>query len=457
MADLATLEKALRNADRAGDEGAARRFAAEIGKLRAPPDQSYKSSILPMSKDAAGNISFDSNAGILGSLKSAFTLPGDVYTGKEQLRGPDGEITPEVIGRSMDFAGTFSPPTPALRSGSGIVPGEKQQLQKSTPAVPTADDLFAEAGRNYNTMRESGVDYASDAVKNTAQALKGKLEEQGFDAEVAGKTHRILDKLSNPPEGSVANIKGLHSARKTFGKIAQNFTDPTDQSAASQAIRGLDEFIGADNPASVVAGTASDAANALKAGNGNYAAASRSDSLTGIERAADLRASAANSGANTGNAIRQRVASALLKPKETAGYSPEEIAALEQIVTGTPTQNATRYVGNLLGGGGGMGQMLTTAVGAGAGGAAGGGVGAAIGAAAPIAIGTTSKAISNALTKKALQAADKAVRSRSPLYEAMKDAAPMEVVRQARTEALIRALMMGGQTGQPRQLKPNEL
>lgn len=445
--------------ERARQEMFRRKAKAELERRKTPvaADQSYKSSILPLSKDAAGNVSFDSNAGILGSLKSAFTLPGDVYTGKEQLRGADGEITPEVIGRAVDFASTFSPPTPGLRSGSGIIPGEKQQLRKSIPEVPTADDLFAEAGRNYNTMRESGVDYASDAVKNTAQALKGKLEEQGFDAEVAGKTHRILDKLSSPPEGSVANIKGLHSARKTFGKIAQNFTDPTDQSAASQAIRGLDEFIGSDDPAAVVAGAASDAASALKAGNANYAAASRSDSLTGIERAADLRASAANSGANTGNAIRQRVASALLKPKDTAGYSPEEIAALEQIVTGTPTQNATRYIGNLLGGGGGLGQMLTAAVGAGTGAAAGGQVGAAIGAAAPLAIGTTSKAISNALTRRALQSADKAVRSRSPLYEAMKEAAPMEAVRQARTEALIRALMMGGQPGQPRQLKPNEL
>lgn len=445
--------------ERARQELLRRKARAELDRRKAAPapDKSYKSSILPLSKDAAGNVSFDSNAGILGSLKSAFTLPGDVYTGKEQLRGPDGEITPEVIGRSVDFAGTFSPPNPGLRSVSGVIPGEKQQLRKSTPEVPTADDLFAEAGRNFDTMRESGVDYASDAVKNMAAATRARLEQEGFDAEVAGKTHSILEKLSSPPEGSVANIKGIHSARKTFGKIAQNFNDPTDQSAASQAIRGLDEFIGADDPAAVVAGTASDAANALKAGNGNYAAASRSDSLTGIERAADLRASAANSGANTGNAIRQRVASALLKPKDTSGFSPEEVAALEQLVTGTKTQNATRYVGNLLGGGGGLGQMLTAAVGAGTGAAAGGQVGAAIGAAAPIAVGATSKAISNALTRRALQSTDKAVRARSPLYEAMKEAAPMEAVRQARTEALIRALMMGGQTGQPRQLKPNEL
>lgn len=430
-------------------------------KYAAPKeDKSYTGSILPFSRDAEGNVSFDSNAGavgfakdILGSVKNAFMLPGDVYTGKEQVMDANGEVRPEMIGRSLEFAGTFSPSTPGLRTGTGIVPGETQQVRQSVPAVPSADDLFAEAGRNFDAMRESGVDYASSAVKNTAQAVRSKLEEQGFDAEVAGKTHRILEKLSNPPENSVANIKGLHSARKTFGKIAQNFNDPTDQAAATQAIRGIDEFIGSDNPASVVAGTASDAASALKAGNANYAAGSRSDTLTGIDRAAGLRADAANSGANTGNAIRQRVTSALLKPKEIAGYSPEEIVALEKIVTGTPVQNATRYVGNLLGGGGGLGQMLTAAAGAGAGGAAGGSAGAAIGAAAPLGIGAISKAVSNALTKRALRAADEATRARSPLYEKMKAEAPLEVVRQARTEALIRALLM---QQQPRQLDPNE-
>lgn len=300
-------------------------------------------------------------------------------------------------------------------------------------------------------MRESGVAYSGGAVRDFATGLKSGLDTEGFIAKVVPKTQSILDDLANPPEGAIADIKGLHAARKAFGRVAQDFNNPQEQAAAARAIRGLDEFIGSDNQASVVAGTATDAANALKSANANFAAAKRSDMLTGVERAADLRAAAANSGANTGNAIRQRIASALLKPKDASGYSPSEIAALERIVTGTPAQNATRYVGNLLGGGGGMGQMLTTAIGAGGGAAAGGGIGAAIGAAAPVAIGTASKSISNSLTRKALQAADEAVRARSPLYEAMKANAPLEVARQTRAEQIIRALLMSGgqQNSQP--------
>lgn len=407
-------------------------------------DKSYTGQILPFSVDPQGNKHFDSNAGILGAIKRSFMLPGDVYTGKEQVYGANGEVRPEMIGRSLEFASTFSPSTPGLRAGEGIVPGESKMLRKADIEPPTAEQLYDEAGRNFRAMRDSGVDYSSDAVKAMAQAAKTKLEEEGFDAEVAGKTHRILDKLANPPEGSVANIKGLHSARKTFGKIAQNFNDPPDQSAASQALRGLDEFIGADDPAAVVAGTASDAASALKAANANYAAAKRSDTLTGIERAADLRASAANSGANIGNSIRQRVASVLLNKKAISGFSPEEVAALEAIDKGTFAQNSTRRIGNLLGGGGGLGQMLTAAAGGATGGAAAGPGGAAIGALAPTLLGQGSKGLSNILTERALSSADKMVRSRSPLYQMLQDEAPMEAVRQLKTEALIRALMASG-------------
>lgn len=408
----------------------------------------YTGSILPFSRDAEGNVSFDSNAGILGSIKRAVMLPGEVMKGEVQVYGPDGNVSPEVIGRSFEAAAFMSPSTPGLRSGVGLVPGEKAQVRRAVPAVPSADDIFAAADDGYNAMRNSGVAYSGNAVRDFATGLKTNLDADGLIAKIAPKTQSVLDDLANPPEGAIADIKGLHAARKAFGRIAQNFNEPEEQAAAVRAIRGLDDFIGADNPASVVAGTASDAGSALRTANANFAAAKRSDLLTGVERAADLRAAAANSGANTGNAIRQRVASALLKPKEIAGYSPEEVAALEQIVTGTAAQNATRYVGNLLGGGGGMGQMLTTAVGAGGGAAAGGGLGAAIGAAAPIAIGSTSKAVSNALTRKALQAADEMVRARSPLYEAMKANAPLEVVRQARSERLLRALLLANQQPQ---------
>ncbi len=415
------------------------------GKYAASPaaseeGMSKSGMILPISRDAEGNVSFDSDAGILGSLKRTFMLPGQVMKGEVDPMSQAG------IGRALEFATVVSPVNPAIRVGDRAIPGVLKSRRKVAP--PSTEALYSEAKRNFDAMRDSGVEYSVDAVKDVARALKTKLEAEGFDAEVAGKTHRILDKLANPPEGAIADIKGLHSARKTFGKIAQNFNDKTDQSAASRVIRGLDDFIGADDAASVVAGTASDASSALKAGNANYAAAKRSDLINGIDRAAGLRADAADSGANLGNSIRQRVASALLQPKKVSGFNPEEVAALEAVTKGTRTQNLTRWAGNVLGGGGGLGQMLTAAIGGGGGAAVGGPVGGALGAAVPVLAGKGFKSLSNRLTKGALSATDDLIRSRSPLYEKMLSevaGAPLPADKKA---AVIRAIVAGGGSSQ---------
>ncbi|TBY76266.1 hypothetical protein E0H40_37515 [Rhizobium leguminosarum bv. viciae] len=301
-------------------------------------------------------------------------------------------------------------------------------------------------------MRNSGVDYSSDAVKTMAEAVQSKLEKEGFDPELAGKTHKILAKLFNPPENSLASIEGLDSARKTFGKIVQYVKEPNDQAAASRVIRELDEFIGAGDPATVVAGKATDAADALKAASGNFAAAKRSDIVNGIDRSPDFRAVPNTSATNTVDVIRQRAASTLLQDKEIFRFSPEEIEALKTIAGGSAAQNVTRRIGKFLEGGSGLARMLSTAAGGAAGAAASstGGAGAAasgaaVGALVPTVLGQGSKELSNILTSRALSSVDRMVRQRSPLYQATLNAAPKEVVRQPMAEALIRALLLSRQ------------
>ena len=399
----------------------------------------YSGTILPLSRDVQGNVSFDSNAGILGAVKRAFTLPGDVLAGEVDPTSQEG------IERAFEFASTVSPINPMVRSGERIVPGAARALVKADVPVPTQQQLFEESGRNFRGMRDTGVDYLADAVKNVAAATKARLEQEGFDAEVAGKTHRILDKLASPPEGSVANIRGLHSARKTFGKIAQNFNDPTDQSAATQAIKGLDEFIAAADEAAVVAGTPSDAADLLRAGNANYAAAKRSETLTDLTDAAQLRANAANSGANGGNTTRQRIASLLLNDKASSGFSTDEIAALRGVNEGSLGANATRRVGNMLGGGGGIGASMIGLGGAGLGAITGSPEATVAGAALPLA-GAVTRELSNILTERALRAVERDVRKRSPLYEQMVADAPLVPDQPTVSPALIRALMLSQQS-----------
>lgn len=199
-----------------------------------------------------------------------------------------------------------------------------------------------------------------------------------------------------------------------------------------------------------IAAARAEAYGALKSANANYAAGKRSDLVKGIERAADLRAAAANSGQNTGNATRQRVASALLREKDVSGFSDAEKSALEGIVQGSRSANVTRAIGNYLGGGGGLGALSATGLGGAAGAAATGTPGgAAIGAAIPPLLGAASKNISNRLTQSALNQADELIRMRSPLYEEMLRAAPLQQVGPTKRAAIARALLAAQMQAKP--------
>jgi hypothetical protein len=161
---------------------------------------------------------------------------------------------------------------------------------------------------------------------------------------------------------------------------------------------------------------------------------------TGILERAETRAQASNSGRNLDNTIRQKIASLLEKPKEVSGFSEPEVAALNEAIEGSKTRNIARYIGNLAGGGGGLGQAFISALGASIG-SPFGPAGALVGASVPVAAGAGAKTIANILAKRSLGDVDELLRMRSPLYEERLANAPMTAENLAKREALVKILM----------------
>jgi len=209
------------------------------------------------------------------------------------------------------------------------------------------------------------------------------------------------------------------------------------------AIDAIDDFLENPTDAALVAGQdvsrAAEAGAAYKEANANYAAAKRSDLLAGkVERAADS-AGKANSGLNLDNQLRQRIDEILARPKEGRGFTEREIAFLRSISRGEFGENAARYVGNLLGGGGGLGAALTGILTGQAAGAPA--LGTAIGLAVPTA-GFIGKKLSAALTQRKIDLIDAMTRARSPLYRKRVAEAPLVPSGDARREALIKAMIL---------------
>ena len=447
------------------------------------PEPNTMGSILPIYKkpgqkgiDALLSGQFSSDAGIVGAAKRTFTLPYEAMTGQVQVMNPQGKTSDDMIARGVEFAGTVAPTTPAVRSGSGLVPGVANRWKKNT-AVPTPDELIQEGRAGFNAMRATGATYPTRSTGRMADITKAEMENAGFDPDLAPKTFKVLESLINPNEGAqYAGINNLHTVRKRLGKISQEFSNPTEQEAARNVRDALDQFISgqSDIPVPPVSPTAArtggvggtiqarrEAAEALKEANANYSAGKRGQFLDkAIDEDAAMQAEAANSGQNIGNAYRQKVKAALRNEKKVSGYTQQEKDVLRAVIRGSKAANRTRSVGNVLGGGGGLGMGITAGGGAGLGatighsigGPVGAYIGGSLGSMALPGAGLVTKNLSNKITKRQFDDARDFILKRSPVYQKRHASTPAEMSREATTEAIIRALIAGGSAQQPLEL-----
>lgn len=389
------------------------RFTAPQPQPEPQPETVASGAILPISRDSEGNVHFDSNAGVLGVMKRAFTLPHDVMTGQVPVYDESGHTSPQMIGRSLEAATVMSPVNPAVRMGERAIPGEVLAAKRPKVPVPTAEELKAAGAQGYDAVRGMDVRFAPEAIDQMARSIQDDLVKEGFISENAPVTNSVISRLRAGPEGGFATPGTLDVARQALGKVQPG---TPDYAAAQRAIRGLDGFVMEPPAEGVVAGPAAAAADALKTARGNYAAGKRSDKLQGVEYASGLRSDAANSGLNSDNSIRSRIASLLLNDKQSRGFNAAEETALESIVRGDFKRNSLRRIANLLGGGGGLGGVVAGSAGAGAGLAAGSPTLAAAGAMAPV-VGYAAKLGQNKLAERALTKMDEMTRKRSPLHE----------------------------------------
>jgi hypothetical protein len=363
---------------------------------------------------------------LVGSLK---TLPQRAGENAVQY-GQTGEYDPAPM---MEAAGLATPVNPAVRMGDRAIPGVARAVRGDKP-VHTAPQLVAEADKNYSRARTSGVEFNPLIFRDWSTKVARELDDAGrIDAPTsASGTHDLLRRLQNVPatgpgERATQSITNLDAFRQSLNDVAYGggSVANADRAAAKLIIRKFDEFVPTLGPQDTLGGAAAlpYALEQMQKGRGNVAAAKRSNAVSGdldkahtgiLERAED-RAAAANSGANKGNALRQRFASLLADKEELAGWTPQEIAGAAKIDHGTPGMNISRTTGNLLGGGGGLGAAAYGLTGATAALGSGNPYVAAI-SALPIA-GAGLKALENRLTRRQAQVLDEALRKRSPLYQ----------------------------------------
>lgn len=357
-------------------EGAARlqrAFTPKTGPRVGPfPDEQAANVVTGAAEMAAGGLNYATSP-INAALRTVVGMP------VEQLSGIPKEYTEFAAGLALPVPKRI--PVPAARAEPRAIP----------KVPPTAEELFDAASEGYKKARASEFRMAPEATAELSAGIKADLGEAGYRDFLTPKTFKAVDELKLDAPSNVADIEAVRRALNIAAK------DPAEKDAARRAIMAIDEKLGAAVPE-------------IAQARGNYAAASRAEALEEAGEKAQRQAASANSGQNIDNATRQQIKAILNSPSRRRGYSANELAQMEVIVQGTRMGDAARFGGNLLGGGGGLGTMLTASAGA----FATGGPGAI----APV-FGYALKKIGNKATADQVVKLEEMVRSRSPLGQAV--------------------------------------
>jgi hypothetical protein len=290
--------------------------------------------------------------------------------------------------------------------------GALVQKGKGVPTAPASSVLRAEGGAGSQAVRD--LQFANDGA-HADQFIGNTL--QNFDKRnldltpsgAPGQTTQVLNDFAGRP---LLSAKDYDAMKLRLNAVEDN------PAARASAIKALNDHIAGLTPATTIGDV--DAMKSLWSNaSGNYAAGMRGQTIdNAISNALD-NAAAKNSGQNIGNDIRATLKPLTKNQNELAlrsGFNPAEIAKIRQLTNGTLGSNSLRYASNILGGGGGLGSLVSMGVFGGGGMAAEGGPGSVAGPAAVLA-GIGLRKGYNAMQVNRANALSNMVRSRAPLAQ----------------------------------------
>ncbi len=328
-------------------------------------------------------------------------------------RTPETEES-AIVGASRVLA-------PGLAAGA---PTARAAIGGAKAIQPAASDIFATAKPYYRAF-DKEAELISVPASSTVERLRNAVERGRQPEHLAPEVYKTIDNLKGggghghsgpsrldrlesemnrqPPAPPVEKMVTLAELRDLKELIGQSFksSDSRVRAAASFASKEINKII---SEASKEAGTNLKTADAIH---------STARSVQELQRKGDiagLRTGRAGYGGNAVNSMRQVLSPIVQKSIEgkLTGFQPGEIAAMREIVEGTPVTNAARLVG----------QMSPTK-----GVIQGGGSVAAVVAAGPVglaipALGVASNKLATVLTGKQIDRLKELVAKRSPAYSA---------------------------------------
>jgi len=253
-----------------------------------------------------------------------------------------------VIGGAL--SGGVGAAAPVIGAGVRNVAGRAAARGASRATVataPTVDDMAAASSKLFQRAENAGVVIKPQNYQEFAQTLTQRVAKEGIDTQVTPASAGALARVVSEAEAGVPiTLERLNTVRRVIQNAAGS-NDPNERRIASIMIDQLDSFIDDITPDKLIGEATEEVGPILREARQLWGRARRTEMLDDAVFKAELRADSTGSGGNVNNAIRQNLRRILDSPTKRRGFSEVELQAIEDVVRGTPTQNALRLLGKL--------------------------------------------------------------------------------------------------------------
>lgn len=206
-------------------------------------------------------------------------------------------------------------------------------------AVPSVDDLKADAGALYQAAQRNGVTATQAQTQGLSATMSGIARNEGLispTGRVSAAYPKVTEalKMVDDYAKGVMTPEQMQQVRKTFQAAAKS-ADPQESRVGTMMIREFDDFVGQLAPE-------------FREANALYAKAMKGDMIdTAIELAGSQAGTFSGSGYENALRTQFRVLDRKIIKGQLKGLSDAEIDGIRRVANGGPVENTLRDLGRL--------------------------------------------------------------------------------------------------------------
>lgn len=282
-------------------------------------------------------------------------LGASVVPGGAALRGAQaparvaGGVAASAVGAGLGGQASreIAPESDLLDFGASILGGGVAAgltgPRATKPQAPDVDALRARQKQAYATVEGADTRLTDESTKQLSDAIAKRSARDAMDPILSPKAHRTSEKiqeLQNPTIGEVEKM------RRLTGRVAGS-ADETERALGQNMKKEITSYLDKLEPSGVTGSNPEGVVSALREGRALTGRIKKYEAITEALLKGERRAASTGTGGNTQNAIRQNIRGILDNRKKRAGFTPDEIEKMEEIVQGTTSTNALRGIGKL--------------------------------------------------------------------------------------------------------------